>query len=533
MKFKILDEKGNELETITTNSNGEAMTSKYAVRDYPKLYLKEISTNEKYILNEEIIEIELKENQLTEKTVGNELKKGNLKIYKIDKDNKEIKIDGVRFDLYSEEKNKTIGVYTTDKNGEIYIENLPIGKYKLKEKSTNKWYNLNQEEKDIEVKWNETTEINVINEAKKGKIKVKKVDKENNEIKIGNVKFEVLDKEGNILETIITDSNGEAITREYALKDYEKLYLKEVATNDNYVLNDEVKEIELKANEVVEETIENEKIKGQIKIIKTSKDDNKITEEKAGTPLQGVEFSIFDINDNVIETVKTDKQGIALTSNLEKGEYKIKEISTNKYYYINEEIRNVEIEKDKQIVEVAITNESKDPDIDIEKNGPDRAEIGTEIQYDISVRNTGNTSLDNFTWYDVIPINYITVTKFKTGTYNQDLKYNLYYKTNMSNDEYILLMEDLNTKENYEIDFGVELADNEYVTEIRLEFGTVDIGFCSNENPNITATVNSNVKSEDTFTNTANVSGNFDEYEVTDTSKWKTLVYKILPKTGF
>ena len=35
--FDILDEKGNILETITTNEKGEAYTSRYAIRDYSKL----------------------------------------------------------------------------------------------------------------------------------------------------------------------------------------------------------------------------------------------------------------------------------------------------------------------------------------------------------------------------------------------------------------------------------------------------------------------------------------------------------------
>ena len=45
--------------------------------------------------------------------------------------------------------------------------------------------------------------------------------------KLKNVKFQVLDKNKNILETIITDENGEAVTSKYALKDYNELYLKD------------------------------------------------------------------------------------------------------------------------------------------------------------------------------------------------------------------------------------------------------------------------------------------------------------------
>ena len=100
-------------------------------------------------------------------------------------------------------------------------------------------------------------------------------------------------------------------------------------------------------------------------------------------------------------------------------------------------------------------------------------------------------------------------------------------------ENYQLLMEDLNSKENYEINFEQEIADNEYITEIMLDFGTVDIGFGSNENPHITCMVRTTVKSEDVFTNVAKVSGEFEGYKVKDKSKWKAIAYKYLPKTGF
>ena len=159
--------------------------------------------------------------------------------------------------------------------------------------------------------------------------------------------------------------------------------------------------------------------------------------------------------------------------------------------------------------------------------------LESEIEYDISIRNSGNTNIEKFCLIDTIPSQYIDVTKFQTGTYNQEVKYNLYYKTNLSNDEYILLMEDLNSKENYEIDFELELADNENLTEIKIEFNTVDVGFCSNENPHIFANIKSEVKSETTFCNIAKITGEYDGYQLTKQSKWKTFAYKLLPKTGF
>lgn len=499
---------------------------------YPGKYiLKEIETGEKYVLENTPQEIDLHYNDTKEITITNKIKTGKIKVYKIDKDNKEIKIEGIKFDLYSEEQKAVIGTYITDENGEINVENLPIGEYKLIEKESNKWYNLADEIK-LKVNFNETAETTVVNELKKGQIKVIKVDKDNNEVKLKGVKFEVQDKDGNVLETLKTDKNGEAVTSKYAIKDYENLYLKEVETNEKYVLIDKITKIKLEEDKITNLVFENEKIKGKIKIIKTGKDYNKINNLKAGSPIEGVKFEIYNSDNELVETLTTNKEGIAISSDLEKGEYKVTETETNKNYILNTQPQKAEIKENEQVIELKIINDSKNPNIDIEKNGPDKAEIGSKIEYDISIRNTGNTKLDNFTMKDILPSKYIKVNKIKTGTYNQDVKYNLYYKTNIS-DEYVLLMEDLNSKENYEINFDEELAENEYLTEIKLEFGTVDIGFCSNENPHIFATIKNDVKSESSFINIADVSGNLDDYKVYDKSKWKTFCYKLLPKTGF
>ena len=92
------------METITTNQDGEAYTSRYAIRDYEKLYLHETKTNEFYKLNDKQVEVELKANQITTITFENEKKKGQVEVIKVDKDNNEIKISDVTFEIYDEEK---------------------------------------------------------------------------------------------------------------------------------------------------------------------------------------------------------------------------------------------------------------------------------------------------------------------------------------------------------------------------------------------------------------------------------------------
>ena len=209
---------------------------------------------------------------------------GKLIIYKIDSQTKE-PIKGVSFELYSHELNKVIGTYTTNSEGELLIENLRTGDYTLNEISTDKWYNL-AENVEVKIKYNETTEVAVYNELKKGQIKVVKIDADENNIPIEGVKFNIMTEDGEILETITTDKNGEATSDRIPIR-YQNVYVQEIGTDKNHVLNDEIIKFELKENQIVTETIENESKKGGIQVIKKDFDNHKIL-------LDGVVFEVLD-----------------------------------------------------------------------------------------------------------------------------------------------------------------------------------------------------------------------------------------------
>ena len=156
---------------------------------------------------------------------------------------------------------------------------------------------------------------------------------------------------------------------------------------------------------------------------------------------------------------------------------------------------------------------------------------GEEIEYKINVQNTGNVPLNNFIWEDEIPTNYIRINRINLGTFNQENSYNLYYKTNLKN-EYVLLLEEVSTKKPEEIDFTKELSSDEYITNIKIDFGTVDIGFKTENETIIKAKVNSNVKRDDIFENKVLLTSNYKGFNLSKPSSWKTIVYEILPLTG-
>ena len=102
---------------------------------------RETETLDAYALNDEIKEIVLEENQIKTIQFENEVKKGKIKIIKVDKDNNEVKLEGITFEVY-DENNNLIETLVTDKEGEATTKDLPISlEYTVKETITKDTYN--------------------------------------------------------------------------------------------------------------------------------------------------------------------------------------------------------------------------------------------------------------------------------------------------------------------------------------------------------------------------------------------------------
>ena len=257
VKFEILDSKKSKITDLITNENGEAIIEGI----YPqKVYVKEIEAPIGYVLDTKEKEVELIFNKISEVKFTNEKQKGIIEITKQDSENPNIKLENVEFEI-KDSKDQVVETLTTDKYGKAISSELIIGKYKIHEIATNKNYILSTKDIEVNVNYNEVSKVNVENEPRKGQIRIIKVDKNNSEIKLEGVEFEVLDEKGNVLEKIITNDNGEAITKEYAIKDYSKLQIRETKTLENYILNDEIKTIVLEAGKISEIIFENEKKK--------------------------------------------------------------------------------------------------------------------------------------------------------------------------------------------------------------------------------------------------------------------------------
>ncbi|MBR3325364.1 MAG: Cys-Gln thioester bond-forming surface protein [Clostridia bacterium] len=264
----------------------------------------------------------------------------------------------------------------------------------------------------------------------------------------------------------------------------------------------------------------------------------KIDEESKNT-IPDVTFNIKYKNGEELGCFKTDNKGKITLKDLAPGKIIVTEIETPEDYILNTTPREYELIYN-QTVKVEIDNKEAHPDIEIDKEGPETVKQGEEIKYNFKISNSGNVGLENFTWYDFLPYDKAKITKIATGTFNQDLKYNVYYRTDKSN-EYIMIKEKLSTKSNNYIDLdNFNLNSDESIIEIKFEFGDVDVNFKSEEPQNFYLKVKKNLIDEDIIINKTKIDGKYRNTSLTSEDSVNTKIKnekkeetKTLPRTGF
>ena len=458
---------------------------------------------------------------------------GGLQIIKSDKDSGK-RISGVKFEI-RKMNGEIIGTYTTDSDGVIYLPEAESGWYTVTELEAASGYLLDTTPHRIEVKDGQTATLEITNH-KSSRILLHKVDKGTGKGIYGAV-FLLYDSNHNPIGEYVTDQDG-YIYADEGLADG-RYYLREIKAAPGYVLDPELKTIYVRYGSTTEIEWTNTAECGQIQIIKKSADDNATNGLPAGTLLEGAVFEITDKAGNVVDTIKSDRNGRAISKTLPLSRYTIREIKAPANYSINPTVMTAYLEFNGQIVTFEVQNTSVSTGVSIKKTGPVQAVPGQPIRYVFSqIKNSSNVALDSFYWRDQLPTQ-VTLSKIVTGSYNQPLSYKVVYKTNLSGD-YRTLADNLSTSKVYVLDARpavLGLAANERVTEVMFVFGNVKAGFAQVETPYIYATARSGLANNSGIVNVADVGGLYNEQWIQAVSRWLTTVYTKttvkLPKTGY
>ena len=458
---------------------------------------------------------------------------GGLQIIKSDKDSGK-RISGVKFEI-RKMNGEIIDTYTTDSDGVIYLPKAESGWYTVTELEAASGYLLDTTPHRIEVKDGQTATLEITNH-KSSRILLHKVDKATSKGISGAV-FLLYDGNHNPIGEYVTDQDG-YIYADEGLADG-RYYLREIKAAPGYVLDPELKTIYVRYGSTTEIEWSNTAECGQIQIIKKSADDNATNGLPAGTLLEGAVFEIYDKAGNVVDTIKSDRNGRAVSKTLPLSRYTVREIKAPANYSINPTMMTAYLEFNGQIVTFEVQNTSVATGVSIKKTGPVQAVPGQPIRYVFSqIKNSSNVALDSFYWRDQLPAQ-ATLSKIVTGSYNQPLSYKVVYKTNLSGD-YRTLADNLSTSKVYVLDARpavLGLAANERVTEVMFVFGNVKAGFAQVETPYIYATARSGLANNSGIVNVADVGGLYNEQWIQAVSRWLTTVYTKttvrLPKTGY
>ena len=458
---------------------------------------------------------------------------GGLQIIKSDKDSGK-RISGVKFEI-RKMNGEIIDTYTTDSDGVIYLPKAESGWYTVTELEAASGYLLDTTPHRIEVKDGQTATLEITNH-KSSRILLHKVDKATGKGISGAV-FLLYDGNHNPIGEYVTDQDG-YIYADEGLADG-RYYLREIKAAPGYVLDPELKTIYVRYGSTTEIEWSNTAECGQIQIIKKSADDNATNGLPAGTLLEGAVFEIYDKAGNVVDTIKSDRNGRAVSKTLPLSRYTVREIKAPVNYSINPTAMTAYLEFNGQIVTFEVQNTSVSTGVSIKKTGPVQAVPGQPIRYVFSqIKNSSNVALDSFYWRDQLPAQ-VTLSKIVTGSYNQPLSYKVVYKTNLSGD-YRALADNLSTSKVYVLDARpavLGLAANERVTEVMFVFGNVKAGFAQVETPYIYAAARSGLANNASVVNVADVGGLYNGQWIQAVSRWLTTVYAKttvkLPKTGY
>jgi len=458
---------------------------------------------------------------------------GGVELIKVNAADKTQRIPNTTFEIRRVSDGGLVDTVTTGPDGRVCVP-LASDSYYAVETEAGKGYQLDSTPIYFTVEDGKTTTKTVTNKAISG-ILIHKVNAITGE-GIPGVTFLLYDGNHRPIGEYSSDQRGYVYIDD--LTESGRYYLRELE-NEGYVSDTELKTVYVRSGEVTELTWENTPICGQIQIIKKSANDNPINGLPAGTLLEGAVFEIYDKAGNVVDTIKSDRNGRAVSKTLPLSRYTVREIKAPANYSINPTVMTAYLEFNGQIVTFEVQDSSVSTGVSIKKTGPVQAVPGQPIRYVFSqIKNSSNVALDSFYWRDQLPAQ-VTLSKIVTGSYNQPLSYKVVYKTNLSGD-YRTLADNLSASKVYVLDARpavLGLAANERVTEVMFVFGIVPAGFAQVETPYIYATARSGLANRSGIVNVADAGGLYNGQWIQAVSRWLTTVYTKttakLPKTGY
>ena len=359
------------VEIISFNENGKAK----AKSDLPfgKYYLKEISTDQHYILTDEkfsvsfeyagqtVDVVDIKAND--DKSISNELIYGE--VHGMKKDDKGNALAGATIGLFYTEGKEPVMTVISGEDGTFSFNNIPYGEYVVREIEAPEAYVMDETPYTVNIDKNgAVVEIEITNKLIHGNVQLTKVDKDYPDHHLSGATFEVYQGD-KLIGTMEELADG---VYEMDNLEYGEYYLKETKAPEGFYLDEGTYTFFIKENGKTV-IVENEAGHGFIN--KAQVGDIRIEKTSEDGVLKGFTFRVegSDITGNAFsKEYVTDENGQIHITGLRVGDYVISEVGNkaNEKYELPADI-TVTVHEGKTVV-AKFHNKLK-PVTDIPKTG--------------------------------------------------------------------------------------------------------------------------------------------------------------------
>lgn len=423
------------IEIVTFDADGHAVCQ----TDLPqgRYYLQERSTDSHYILCDtkfpfefayagqdvEVVEITANNGE----AITNNLKYGSVSGLKVDEDGKTIA--GAKFGLFRNDETEyteknALMTAVSGENGIFRFDNIPVGTWVVRELVPAEGFVLNEQSYQVTITDHEQViEITLENRYIRSDILGHKVD-EDCEV-ISGALFGLFkdDTEEFTKDTaFMTAESDETGVFRFEQIRYGKWIVKELRPAEGFVPNEKLYDVNVAENgAVIEFTVENEYIRGNIEGLKVDED---------GKTIEGAVFGLFAegtdefIEENAVMTATSGPDGKFLFENVRYGKWIVKELSCPEQYVLSDEVFEVTIEEDGAVLSLTAVNKhvtGKVQAVKISSKDHDKLLSGAEfeIYLDVNGNQTFDPGIDTLIG---------KLTESETGFYEMDgLKHNGYF----------------------------------------------------------------------------------------------------------
>ena len=350
----------------------EDMAAKFDVQiPFGRYYVKEISTDEHYVLNGEkyLVNFEYMGQDIQNVDIDcgqfvNLLKRGRIEGHKTD--DKSEPLENAVFGLFTADcvkfsRDTAIMTAASDENGYFVFDEIPYGEYIIHEIEAPTGYIFSDESYPVTVSEDgDVVEITAVN--KPITIEISKVNVYGEEL-IG-AEMQLIDSQDNVVDEWVSDGTNHVVT-ELPAGDYT---LKEIAAPDGYVIATDIKfTVDVYGNVTVENVDSAAVSDNGYPLIVMVDDTTKVRISKqdvtTGKELPGATLQIIDENGNVVEEWVSTNEPHMIEGKLIAGkEYTLKEIIAPEGYEITNEIKFT-VNADGSVTEVVMYDEHT-PDLE-------------------------------------------------------------------------------------------------------------------------------------------------------------------------